>query len=266
LKESTGQIVYYAVYGSIIATVAFIITSAVQAAVSVIASVTKLVDIVFPILLTLMAALGGTTSAAVYQPITLIFTDVVVKVINVAVMPMFFATVVFSIIGNITTNIKLDKLTSAIQSIAKWTLSIMFGVIITLVTAQGIVGASADTISVKSAKFALSSYVPILGGYLSEGFDIVMAGALLLKNAVGLAAVILLFIIILAPVIKILVITLMLRLTAGIVEPLADERISGLLYTTSKNLTILIGIVLGMAFLVFLLLMLVVYTFNMGVI
>lgn len=264
IKESTNQIIYYAVYGSIIATLCIIINSAIMSAKTLISSVTGLVEIAFPILLTLMAALGGSASSAVFQPVTLIFTNVVVKVIDTAVMPMFYATMVFTIIGNLTQNIRLDKMTSAIQSIAKWCLSIMFGVIIALVTVQGIVGASVDTISVKSAKFALSSYVPILGGYLSEGFDIVMASAILLKNAVGLAAVIILFLIILAPVIKIVVLTLLMKVTAGVVEPMSDNRISGLLYLTSKNLSILISVVLGLSFLVFIILMLIIYTFNLG--
>ncbi|MFA5449989.1 MAG: stage III sporulation protein AE [Clostridia bacterium] len=265
VKESTSQVIYYAVYGAIIATLCYIVNGAIISAKAVISSVSGLVQVVFPVLLTLVTALGGAASAAAYQPIILIFTNVVVRVIELVIMPMFYATIVFSIIGNLTTNIKLEKLTSAIKSTANWTLGIMFGLIITLLSAQGIVGASIDTVGVKSAKFALSSYVPILGGYLSDGFDIVMASAVLLKNATGLAAVIILFLVILAPVIKIAVLTLMLRLTAGIIEPIADSRISNLLYSVSKNLSILISIVLGMAFLVFGLLMLIIYTFNPGV-
>lgn len=264
IKESTGQIIYYAVYGSVIATLCVSVSGAVMSAKAVITSISSLVEIIFPVLLTLMAAMGGTATAAVYQPVTLVFTSVIIKVINYAVMPMFFATVVFTIIGNLTSNIKLEKLTKAIQSVAKWTLGIMFGAIISLVTAQGIVGASVDTVSVKSAKFALSSYVPILGGYLSEGFDIVLAGTVLLKNAVGLAAVIILFVIVLAPVAKILMLSLMMKVAAGIVEPISDSRISNLLYSTSKNLGILISVVLGLSFLVFMLLMLMIYTFNLG--
>jgi stage III sporulation protein AE len=265
LKESTGQIVYYVIYAAIIATLCAMINSVVLDVKQVITLITRLVEISFPILLTLITAIGGTASAAVYQPVTLIITKIVANVTEYAILPLFYGSVVFTIIGNLTNNVKLEKLTKALQSTAKWALGGMFGVLTAFLTIQGIVGASIDTVSIRSAKFALSSYVPILGGYLSEGFDIVMASALLLKNAIGLAAVIILFMIILGPVVKTVTVALLMKITAGIIEPMADSRISNLLYSTSKNMSILTAVVLGLAFLVFAIFLLIIFTFNMGV-
>ena len=134
-----------------------------------------------------------------------------------------------------------------------------------LMSAQGIVGASIDNVSIRSAKFALSSYVPILGGYLSDGFDIVLASGVLIKNALGLAGVMMLIAAVAGPVLKILVISLALRLAGGILEPVSDEKISGLLYTTGKNLMVLVSIILGLFFLVFVVFMLVITSCNAGV-
>jgi stage III sporulation protein AE len=265
LKESTGQIVYYVIYAGIIAVLAAMLNSVILDVRRVVTLISRLVEISFPVLLTLIAAIGGTASAAVYQPATLIITRVVVGVIEFAILPIFYATIVFTIIGNLTNNVKLEKLTKALQSVAKWTLGIMFGVIISILTVQGVVGASIDTVSIRSARFALNSYVPILGGYLSDGFDIVMASALLLKNAFGLAGVLILFTVILGPVVKLVSMSLLLKLTAGIIEPLSDSRVPSLLYTTGKNLSILVAVVLGLAFLVFMVFMLIIFTFNMGI-
>lgn len=264
MKESTGQIVYYAIYGSIIATLLVMVNGAIMSAKTVISTIKGLVDVSFPILITVLTALGGTTSAAVFQPLTLVFTKIITEVVDKAIMPMFYATIVFSVIGNLTDTVKLDKLTKGIKSVAGWSLGIMFGVMTALVTAEGLVGASIDNVGIRSAKFALSSYVPILGGYLSDGFDIVMASAVLIKNALGLAGVIILFMIIIAPTIKILLFSIGLKLTAGIIEPMSDTRIPSLLYSVSKSLNILISIVLGMAFLVFIMFMMVISACNLG--
>jgi len=265
MKESTSQIIYFAVYGAIIATLAAIVGSAVAITRNVLVSVAALVDASMPVLITLMTALGGVSGTAVYQPVTMIVSSVIIKIIEYAVMPLFFSAVVFGMIGNLTNNVKLDKLTKTFRSIANWLLGIMFSVVGALLSVQGIVGASIDNVSIRSAKFALSSYVPILGGYLSDGFDIVLAAGVLIKNAFGLAGILMLAAVVLGPVIKILVISLSLRLAAGIIEPVADEKISGLLYTTGKSLTVLISIILGLFFLVFVIFMLIITSCNAGV-
>lgn len=265
MKESTSQIVYFAVYGTIVATIGAIVATAVATTRKVLTSVSMLMDISMPVFITLITALGGVSSTAVYRPITLVMSSVVINIIEYAVMPMFFSTVIFGMIGNLTENVKLDKLTKTIRSISNWLLGIMFAVVGSLISVQGLVGASIDNVSIRSAKFALSSYVPILGGYLSDGFDIVLAGGVLIKNAFGLAGVLMLAAIIIGPVLKILVLSLSLRLTAGIIEPVSDEKISSLLYTTGKNLTVLVSVILGLFFLIFLIFMLIITSCNAGV-
>ncbi|HOB64611.1 MAG TPA: stage III sporulation protein AE [Clostridia bacterium] len=265
IKESTSQIVYFAVYGSIIATLGAIVVSAVSTTKKALGAISTLMDISMPIFITLITALGGVSGAAVYRPITLMVSSLIIKTIEYVVMPLFFSTVVFGMIGHLTNNVKLDKITKTLRSVANWLLGIMFSVVGMLMSAQGIVGASIDNVSIRSAKFALSSYVPILGGYLSDGFDIVLASGVLIKNALGLAGVMMLIAAVAGPVLKILVISLALRLAGGILEPVSDEKISGLLYTTGKNLMVLVSIILGLFFLVFVVFMLVITSCNAGV-
>lgn len=265
MRESTSQIIYFAVYGAIVATLAAIVGNAVAITRNVLGAVSGLVDVTMPVFITLMTALGGASGTAVYQPVTMIVSSVIIKIIEIAVMPLFFSAVVFGMISNLSGNVKLEKITKTFRSIANWMLGIMFSVVGALLSVQGIVGASIDNVSIRSAKFALSSYVPILGGYLSDGFDIVLAAGVLIKNAFGLAGILMLAAAVLGPVIKILVISMSLRLAAGIIEPVADEKISGLLYTTGKSLTVLISIILGLFFLIFVIFMLIITSCNAGV-
>lgn len=265
LKENTSQIIYFIVYGAIIATLGSIVAGAVATTRRVLVSISTLLDISMPVLITLITAIGGVSGTAVYQPVTLMVSSVVIKTIEYAIMPLFFTTIVFGMIGNLSGNVKLDKLTKTIRAIANWSLGILFSVIGVLMSVQGIVGASIDNVSIRSAKFALSSYVPILGGYISDGFDIVLASGVLIKNAFGFAGIMMLIAVIIGPVLKILVLSLSLRLTAGIIEPVSDEKISSLLYTTGKSLTLLLTIILGLFFLVFVIFMLIITSCNAGV-
>lgn len=260
-KESTSKIVYFVVYGLIVTTLISLITGAIVLSKNTIISINKFIDIIFPVLLTLVAALGGVTTVAIYQPLAVVFTTFIIKIILNVVFPMFLATIVFTIIGNLTTNVKLENITKTIKSASEWILGIMFGLFITYITAQGIVGASIDNVSISSIKFALSSYVPILGGYLSDGFDVVLASCIVIKNAVGLISIIILVMTILIPIIKIAILSLLLKLCSGILQPI-DDNTNKLLYGTSKNLNILISAMIGLAFMLFIVIMLIICSFS----
>ena len=265
-KAQTQKMIYIACYGAILSILSIALGSIVVDVKNTINDMDTLMGIVFPILITLTAALGGAGSVAVYQPMMAVLTTVILKIINIFIMPLFMASVIFGMVGNLSSNVKLEKLTAATKSIAEWSLGIIFSLFVAVLTAQGVTGAAFDSVSVKSAKFALSSYVPILGGYLSEGFDLVMASCVLIKNALGLCSIIILMFIVFVPVIKILVLMFSLRLAAAIIEPISDEKIASLLYTTSKNLVTLIVILLGFAFMFFVMVMLIILTCNFGVI
>lgn len=265
-KDSTRQIIYLVCYGAIISILGYAITSSVIAVKSTINQLDNVMSLAFPILLTLTTALGGATTATIYQPVMTIMVTLMIRIINVVILPLFIAATVFGIVGNLSDNVKLDKLTKTTKSISEWILGILFSLFITYITAQGIAGSAFDTVSIKSAKFALSSYVPILGGYLSEGFDLVLASCVIIKNAIGLCSILLLFFIILVPILKILTLVFALRIASAIVESVSDEKMANLLYATSKNLVTLIVILLGLSFLFLVVIMLIIMTANFGVI
>ena len=155
---------------------------------------------------------------------------------------------VFNIVGNISPNVKLDKFTKFFNSLFKWVVGSVFTLFVSFLAIQGITVISSDNISIKTAKFALKSYVPILGGYLSDGVSLIMASSILVKNGIGVTGLILLFSTILSPVLKIAIFVLGLKLMAGILEPLSEKRISEFIFGVSKSLSMLIVCILGMGF------------------
>ena len=99
----------------------------------------------------------------------------------------------------------------------------------------------------------MKSYIPILGGYLADGFNVIVASSVLIKNAVGACGLLTIFITILSPIISIIILSLLLKLTAAVLEPLSDGRISSFLVSVSKTLTMLMVILIGFSFMFLLL-------------
>lgn len=266
LKKSTTEIIYFACYAAMISVVVAKVAKLLVNASSAVNSMQSLMNASFPLLLTLLTALGAVTSASVYQPVTAILTTGVTAVVTSLVFPLFIAATTIGIIGNLSKNIKLSKLTDFFKTCANFVLGGVFGIFATFLSAQGVTGAIADTVSIKTAKFALQSYVPLLGGYLSDGFDLVLAGIVLIKNSAGLVITLLIIAAIIAPVIEIAVFSLGLRLVSGLIEPVSDERFSAMLTGVSKNLGILVAIILGVGFMFIVTVMLIVATCNAGVV
>ena len=110
---------------------------------------------------------------------------------------------------------------------------------------QGITASAADGISIKTAKYAIKNYVPMLGGYISDGFELARAGALIVKNALGFSGIFAMSTIVLGPILMICSVQLSLKLIIGIVEPVSDGKSKQILSVASKSLSMLLTVVIG---------------------
>ena len=265
IQKPTEKLIYFATYSTMILIVMVEVWGVIKLTTDTITNVKTLMEGIFPILLTLTTLLGGVTSSAVFKPMmTTLVTFITVFVSNI-VIPMFIAAIAFSIVGNLTKSVKLDKLTDFFKSSATYILGGVFGIFIAFLTFQGLTGGVIDSISVKTAKFAMQSYIPILGGYLSDGFDLMMASIVLIKNSIGVIGLLMLLSIIALPTVKIILLSLGLKLASGIIEPISDSKFSKMLSNISSNMTLLIISLVGVGFMFLLTVMMVIYTCNGGV-
>ena len=115
-------------------------------------------------------------------------------------------------------------------------------------TLQGISAGRYDGISVSATKFAIKSYIPIIGGYLSDGLDFIVLSSVLIKNAIGVAGLIIIAITIISPIIELLILKFSLQFLSAILETLGDDRISNLITKCSKILLFPIVILLAVSF------------------
>ncbi|MCK9575007.1 MAG: stage III sporulation protein AE [Clostridia bacterium] len=261
-NKSVADIVHFVCYGVVIVLIVSAIMQLVNVTTNALNSMKTQMDIAFPILLTIMTALGSTVSVSVYKPAVLLLSGGIMQIFNSIVLPIFIFATVFSIISNLSGNVKLDKFVAFFNSAFKYIVGFVFTIFMAFLSIQGITAATHDGISIRTAKFALKSYVPILGGYLSEGFDLILAGSVLIKNAVGVSGLLLMIATIIMPIVKIAVFILMLKLVSAILEPIADSRISSFLSSAGKNLSMLNITIIGVAFMYFITVVLVMCTSN----
>ncbi len=246
--KSIGSVIHFVTYGVVVILIFTIVMKMITITTDTIGSIKAQMDAIFPILLTMLTAVGGTVSVSVYQPAMALLASVIINIFTVFLMPLFLISTVLSLVSNLSNNVKLDKLIGFLNSMFKWVIGLIFTVFIGFASIQGITAGSIDGLSIKTAKFAIKSYIPIVGSYISDGFYIVLASSSLIKNAVGACGLLLLAGTILAPIIQLIVFMLALKLMAGIIEPLGDGKIASFVNTLSKNMTMLISMIVAVSF------------------
>lgn len=246
--KSIGSVVHFVTYGVVVILIFTVITRMITVTTGTIGSIKTQMDAVFPILLTMLSAVGGSVSVSVYQPAMALLASLIINIFTIFLMPLFLISVVLSLVSNLSNNVKLDKFISFINSLFKWVIGLVFTIFIGFASIQGITAGSIDGLSIKTAKFAIKSYVPIVGSYISDGFYIILASSSLIKNAVGACGLLLLVGTILAPIIQLVIFMLALKLMAGIIEPLGDGKIASFVSTLSKSMTMLISMIVAVSF------------------
>ncbi len=264
-KTSTIEVVGACCNSAIIIVLISGVANVVETVSKTIQGLSNFASATFPVILTLTSMLGGGVSIATYSPYMSVLCSFILQLITAVVLPAFVATIVFCVVGNISKSVKLDKLTKLVKSSSSWLVGIVFGLFATFLTVQGISGGIVDKFGFNVAKFALSSYVPILGGYLSDGFDLLSTSLVLTKNAFGYTSVIVLVAIVLFPLVKVVVFSLTMRLASAVAEPIGDKSSASLLSSVAGGMNLLISALAGVGFMFFLLIMMMIASCNMGI-
>ena len=255
---ATSEMIFLITYAAALIPLITVLSECFRLSVEGISSMQTQMQLIFPLILTLMAASGGTSTAAVCRPAVAFFANNIVTVIHSLVFPITVCILVLSMATNLTKELKIGKFTAFFKSINKWIIGICISVFGIFFTLQGITAANYDGIVRRAAKYAIGNGIPIVGGFLSGGFDLAVAGSVLIKNALGSMSIFLMLTVIFEPLILLVSVNVLLRLTAAITQPFGDGRISDFLEETAGNLHYCTAGLLFTAFLYFLSIMLMV--------
>lgn len=247
-EKSISNLIHFVTYGIIVVIVLSIVVKMITMTTNTIFTLKNQMDAIFPLLLTLLTAVGGTVSVSVYQPAMALLSSVIINLFTYVLMPLFIFSIIFSVVSNLSNTIKLDKFTSFFNSTFKWITGLIFTIFTAFLSIQGITAGSIDGISIKTAKYAIKSYVPILGSYISDGMGVILASSNLIKNAVGASGLFLLLASIITPILQLVLFMLALKLVSAIIEPLGSKQIANFVSSLSKNMTLLIVTIVGIAF------------------
>ena len=207
-------------------------------------------NMLVPLLITLMMSTGSIATSGVIEPIILFMINFIGNMIQDILLPLIMVFTALVILSKLSEQVKIDKLSKFLKSGIIWFLGIILTIFVGVVSLEGTMSSSVDGITAKTTKAVVSSAIPVVGKILGDAVDTVLGCGIILKNAVGLVGVIIILCICIAPIIKLATLTLAYKLLASITEPIADSKITNLLEQIGDIFKIFLAILSSISFMI----------------
>ncbi len=158
---------------------------------------------------------------------------------------------VLGFVNNISSDYKINNLTKLLKQIAIWVQGIVMTLFIAVITLRSIAAATIDHVTIKTAKFAVDTFVPVVGKCLSDAISTVAGYSLLLKNAISGLGLVMLLVIVLFPIIKLLIMAFLYKLAAALIEPISDSRTVSCISSVGDSIILLMSCVISVSIMFF---------------
>ena len=213
-------------YAGLIMTMAFLVVDLrehVALAEESVGRMSEMMQAIFPLMVTLLAAVGGTASSAFYQPAVMAAAGSMTTLISHVTLPFAVSVAVLTMVGSLSDGLRISRLRRLLRQVAEWTLGFGFTVFIGVMTVQGVSAAAVDGVSIRTAKYAMDNFIPIVGGMFADTVDTLVGCSLIVQNAVGALGLILLLGALAAPLLRTVVTMFLYRAASALLQPIGDS-------------------------------------------
>lgn len=193
----------------------------------------------FPVLLTLMTAMGGASGSAIMQPALAAASGMMTGVISSVTLPLTIASAMLTMLTHLGDGLRVSRLAGLVRQLATWTLGGSFTAFIGVLVTRGVTAAAVDGVTLRTAKYTLDNFVPVVGGLFADTVDTLVGSAMLVQSALGVTGLLLLIVSCAAPLCQTLAAGLMYRLAAALMEPVGDGPLSRCIHDFSGVIMLL---------------------------
>ena len=205
-----------------------------------------------PLLLTLLASTGSVVTVTVMHPLIVFMIYAVGTLIHGVVFPLLFFSAVLHIASSLSDRFKATQLADLLRAAGAGTLGVLLTVFLGVITVRGAAGTVTDGVALRTAKFVTGNFVPVVGRMFSDAADAVLSASVVVKNAIGIAGVVILLFLCLFPAVKIVALAVIYRLSAAVLQPLGPSPIASSLETIGKTMLYVFAAVAAVGMMFFL--------------
>ena len=225
-RPAVTEISFYMVYMLLMALLmkSFFILRDVT--VGVIDQMMTFLKILIPTFTTSLVFSGQITTAAGFYDLTFLLIYGMEWLMQYLIVPGIQIYVVLELMNYLTEEEMLSRMTNLVKSGILWIMKFLFTVVIGINVVQNLLTPVIDTF--KSSMIAKTAgLVPGLGASINAVTEIMVGSGIIIKNGIGLAAIIVLLLLCAGPLIKVWVMTFLYKLLEAMIQPVADKRMIG---------------------------------------
>ncbi|MDD6056717.1 MAG: stage III sporulation protein AE [Clostridiales bacterium] len=177
--------------------------------------------------LAMVFSAGAATSAALYQMGFLVIYLVQWFFLKI-LMPCIHGYVILELFNHFFEDEKFQNMAELLKSFVSWSMKLAFGAVLGLNVVQGLLSPAKDRLAKGTVGKAVAA-IPGIGNVLDGVGELLLGSGILIKNCVGVAALIALLAVGVIPLLKLACMAFFYKLSAAITEPVTDKRIAGCL-------------------------------------
>ena len=193
----------------------------------------------FPLLLTMMAAVGGSGGSAIMQPAVVASASAMTSLIQQLTVPLATAAAILTMLCHLGEGLKLQRLAAFTQQCASWTLGVCFTVFIAVLTTRAVTASALDGVTLRTAKYAIGNLIPVVGGLFADTVDTLIGSGMLVQGALGVTGLILIASWAMAPMCQTLAAAMLYKLAAALMQPVSDGPLSNCIHDFGRVLMLL---------------------------
>ena len=186
------------------------------------------------------AASGALTATAFYQGV-LLLVWLVEWLLLTLILPGANLYVLLCLVNHLSKEDMLSKMAELLETLISWSLKTMLGAVLGLQAVRGLVAPAMDAIK-RTAIGKTAGAIPAVGNAVNVVTELILTGALLVKNCLGAVAVVALLLAGAGPVIHYGLLSFIYRLLAAVAQPVSDKRIVGAFSTMGEGCVLLLRI------------------------
>lgn len=167
-------------------------------------SVSEFGTAIVPTVTALLAASGNYSSSVLTGESLTVVCSCIELIFSKAVFPLISVSVSACLAGAVVCSDEAFALSALFRKLATFITVFSMTFLVFIIALQSKLSVAADTIGLKTIKFAVGNFVPFVGGTVSETLNTVGAGIGYIKNTCGALSLVVLFILILSPLVSLI--------------------------------------------------------------
>ncbi len=190
-----------------------------------------------------VTAAGGVASAMIFYNMVLAVIYVIQVILLKLVVPGIHLFVLFQLVNYLHKEHILSKMAEFFKTILEWTLHTCVAVLVGMQVIQNMISPAVDSLK-RDVIGKTATAIPAVGNAIDGVTEVALGTAVLIRNCIGVVGILVLLLLGLPPIIRLGVTTLIYKLLAAVVQPVADKRMTGCLSTMGEGCRLLLRVLL----------------------